>query len=244
MIRQTNVAAIGLAFMLAASCVGANAQTSTALAAGGIIQTDGWKIDITTCSFTPLGGSSTSCSPGGSGNLPSGDALQAITSTHGAAFEVINTGGGPVLSITSTTTAFEADINYTLLITPISSPSTLTLDSISAAVSGTTSSSNQYLSDISAGLAVTTASGTLNFTSYATGTTTGPVTFAPASSVIASYDLKLNAGTTPSVTLNLINQPTNAPEPATLAIFGPAMLAMATMRRSRQSKRALLPAAR
>lgn len=234
MMRQTVVGVLSFAAMTVVACFGANAQSSVALAAGNSFSSDGWTVKITTCSYASLTGGGGACSPGTSGNLPAGDVLEALTTTHGVSFEIVNTNPGtPVLSITSALNEYVADINYTLNIYPTSTPSSLTLDSVSAAVSGV-GTATQYLSDISVGYNV---NGSPQAFSYADGTTTGPITFAPTQLVSLSVDLKLNTGGIPGITLTVPNQTTNAPEPASLLIVGSGLLALANVRQRKVRQR-------
>jgi hypothetical protein len=226
MMRQTVIAAFTFAAMAAVS-VGAHAQSSVSIGSTGSFTEDGWTIMLSSCSYTASGVAS-SCSA-----LPSTDVLKAVSTSQGTAFELVNTAGGPVMSITTTSAASFSDLTLHINLVPTSN-SSLTLDTISAAVVGTTTS-NGTLADITAGLTVSSAGGTTYpQVFFSAAGSTSPFTFTPTNGVTLTEDLKLSAPA--GTTLTLTNTTTNAPEPASMIVLGPAVLALIKARRSRKRR--------
>lgn len=234
--KQTVVAALGLAVMTAAASVGAQAQTSISLVAnGGSIVDNGYTITLSGCGYSIPGGASGNCNASTSGSPLFGDQLQAVSNGRDVSFVLVNSNGGPVFSFDNTGTSNQtADISYTVTMTQNAGTS-MKLTSISAAVQGTSSSSGTPYSQISIGGTVQWTGGgggSAGLSSNATTGVVGPITFSPSATVILTEDLDLTAP--PGTTLALNGNPTKAPEPATLAILGPAILGLVKARKLRK----------
>ena len=237
MLRQIATAAFGFAAMTAVASFGAQAQTSMSLVAGGTIVDNGYDITLSGCAYTVQGGSSGSCNAVGS--PLAGDVLEAVDTGHDISFVLANSSGGPVFSFTNLSGANEtADINYTVKVTKTSATKR-NITSVSAAVQGTSSTSSDPYSQITIGGAVSCStcgtSGSISLSSNQTTGVVGPITFAPTTSIVLNEDLDLTA--TPGTSLTLTSNPTNAPEPATLAVLGSAVVALVKTRKSRKRQR-------
>lgn len=238
MIQRALVFTASLAVLTAGTCLVAHAQTSSGY---GTITTNGLTFTISNCLYTAQGSSTAvGCNPGASNNLAAGDTVTAVASGSAATIEVVNSNGGPVLSLTSDTALGSlnaAKVSLTISVQPSNAQANTTISSISSTVSGTGTAYSD-LPLITGGLSWTAGTTNYSLNSSASGSTSGPVTFAPVSSLIFNYDLALNAnmGTNPGEVLSLNNATLSflpAPEPASLLLFGPAALMVTRLRRKR-----------
>jgi hypothetical protein len=240
MLRQIVTAAFGFAAMTAVASVGAQAQTSISLVTGGTITDNGYTITLSTCSYTVPGVSSGSCNASTAGSPLAGDVLEAVDTGHDVSFVLVNSSGGPVLSISNPSSSKSpetADIDYTVLVTQTSATKR-NITSVSAAVQGTSSTLSNPYSQITIGgnVSCSTCGGSgIGLSSNQTTGVVGPITFSPTQQILLSEDLDLTAPPGTSLTLN--NNPTNAPEPATLTVLGSAVLALVKTRKSRKRRR-------
>ena len=228
-LRQTVIAGFSVAAMTVACSVVAHAQISLSNAGSSttdFLTEDNWTITLTGCSYAGSGTSPCSAS--------SDDMLETVSTTHGTEFELYSTSSsGNVISAAAGTTD---DLTLSIKLTQNSTPS-LTLDSISAAVAASTGTPTADLGDITTALTVTPSGGSAYPTDTFSAASTGsPLTFAPTSMITLTENVKLVA---PSGTsLSLASVKTAAPEPATLAVLTPAVLALLRARKSKKRQRA------
>jgi hypothetical protein len=223
---------------------------------------DGWTVSLASCTYSdPAAFSGTSsCNAGTSGSPLNGDQIQLVSTSRGLSLVLANSNSSQsVITIADTTsgvnaTAYVGDITYSLQVSAGTNPTPKNFTSVSAAVSGvSTASTSPYsvvsstpytvggpknpLTFVSDGLTVkygsnpaTTETGSFN---AATGATT-VAPFSPQTGITITEDLDLTVQ--PGQRLVLNNNPTYAPEPATIALMAPALLAMVKARKSRRRK--------
>jgi hypothetical protein len=246
MLRQTVIAAFGFATMMVGANVGAHAQ-STSLAANNSFMDNGWLVTITSlsCEVSQNGAGQVACGSSSSvPSLPSTDVLEVTGSGRNVSIALANSAGGSALQFTDGGTGNEkVDINYSISLQKVSN-TTQNLNSLSAAVQGAIKSSTGAVDSTpyafpgisdGASYSYVGANGTSGGTSLAYSTVTGiagPATFTPSTSITLTQDISLIA--TPGSTLTFGGNTINAPEPATLVILTPVVLALVKARKSRK----------
>ncbi|HEY4175034.1 MAG TPA: PEP-CTERM sorting domain-containing protein [Rhodopila sp.] len=214
---------------------GARADGSVALANGNTLTTaNGLTYAITGCIYTLSGTVQTSCGTDNADLETSGTGRSAIMEVESA------TPGGSVLSLAGSGRQTFSDLSFILTLTSATPGIALTsfTDTLAgtggAAAAGEVSagvSSSSTSPNISLTTNLSNLSDTANFTAF--NTATAPITL--------SVDLKVTTipGNDGGITLTSVTY--RAPEPASIALFGTALIGLAAVRRrlqrpARQSK--------
>ncbi len=210
----------------------AQAQT-TPLAVDSALNYDGLLFTVASCSYVVQTVAQAGCGPAGA-------ELLASNSVGGPAVEILGSAAGaPILSLASASGDTYSDLSLVLNISAASTNTTIS--SVTDTLSGATSST--ALSAVSSARASTASRSLPLTTSLQTPTATASfATFSPAASPM-TLSIDLNVSSTIGVGADVgglsLNNVTytfsKAPEPASIALFGIALVGLAVARK--QAKR-------
>ena len=220
--------------LLAAIGVSHGARAQVALANGNHLTTaNGLTYTISACFYTLSGIVQSSCGTDNADLETSGTGRSAIMEVESA------TPGGSLLSLAGSTKTF-SDLSFILTLT--SATPGVTLTSFTDALAGTGSAA--AAGEVSAGVSSSSTSPSINLTTNLSNLsdTANFTAFNTATAPIAlSVDLKVTTepGNDGGITLTSVTY--QAPEPASIALFGTALIGLTAMRRrlqrpARQSK--------
>jgi hypothetical protein len=210
---------------LAAMGVTHRAQAQTLLANGNSLLYNGLTYTISSCVYTSAGTQQPNC-----GSL-STTSLEGFGSGRGASIEVLNTDSTPVLSLASTAGATFSELSFVL--TAVATSPTTTVHSVTDTLNG--SGVAGYPTQVSAGVTSASTTPNVNLTTSLTNLTDSAsfASFNPtaAAPLVLNVDLKVStlAGNVGRITLT--NATIQAPEPASIALFGTALTGIVAVRR-------------
>jgi hypothetical protein len=203
------------------------AQT-VALADGNALTSNGLTYTITSCSYALAGVSQSGCGPAGA-------ELEAIGSGRGASIEIIDSNNGtPLLSIAGNAGDIYSDISLGLSITASSPTRTITSVTDTLSETGVSGHALQVSAAVESNSTSTAVNLLPNLTSLSDSASFAAYNPTVAAPLILNVDL--NVSTLPGVGGNLggiklTYASIQAPEPASIALFGTALTGLAAVRR-------------